>query len=43
MMTKKQFDILDCLIELNKKASQRYLSEKTGHSLGSINKHIKEL
>lgn len=43
MMTKKQFDILDCLIELNKKTSQRYLSEKTGHSLGSINKRLKEL
>ena len=43
MLTKKQFDILECLVERNERTSQRFISEKTGHSLGSINKHLKEL
>ncbi len=43
MLTKKQFDILDCLIDRKEKTSQRYISEMTGYSLGSINKHLKEL
>lgn len=40
-LTKKQFDVLVALTE--GKLSQRELEEKTGHSLGSINKAIKEL
>ena len=43
MLTKKQFDILDCLIDRKEKTSQRYISEMTGYSLGSVNKHLKEL
>ena len=41
MLTRKQFDVLVALNE--KKTSQRELEEKTGHSLGSINKAVKEL
>ena len=41
MLTRKQFDVL---VSLSKeKLSQRELEEKTGHSLGSINKVVKEL
>lgn len=43
MLTRKQFDILDCLIEHQEKMSQRELSEKTGFSLGTVNKILKEL
>ena len=43
MLTRKQFDILDLLIDSHDKVSQREISEKTKHSLGSINKHVKEL
>lgn len=41
MLTRKQFDVLVALNE--KKTSQRELEEKTGYSLGSINKVVKEL
>ena len=41
MLTRKQFDVLVALKE--KKTSQRELEEKTGYSLGSINKAVKEL
>lgn len=41
MLTRKQFDVLVALNE--EKVSQRELEEKTGYSLGSINKVIKEL
>ena len=41
MLTRKQFDVLVALNQ--KKTSQRELEEKTGYSLGSINKVIKEL
>lgn len=40
-LTKKQFDVLVSLTE--GKFSQRELEERTGHSLGSINKVIKDL
>lgn len=43
MLTKKQFDILELLIESTKKVSQRILSEKTGMSIGSVNSTLKEL
>lgn len=43
MLTKKQFDILDALIDSLEKKSQRELSELTGMSLGSVNKTLKEL
>ena len=41
VLSKKQFDVLVALTE--GKLSQRELEEKTGHSLGSINKAIKDL
>ena len=41
-LTKKQFDILDILIEEDGPITQRQLEEKTGYSLGSINKNMKE-
>ena len=41
--TKKQFDIISTLAEADEKLSQRQLEEKTGHSLGTINKVVKEL
>ena len=41
MLTRKQFDVLVSLNEA--KTSQRELEEKTGYSLGSINKTVKEL
>ena len=40
-LTKKQFEILVALTE--KQLSQRELAEKTGYSLGAINKMVKEL
>ncbi len=43
MLTRKQFNVLDVLIEASKKPSQRELSEKTGISLGSVNSVLKEL
>ena len=43
MLTKKQFDILDIIIDSPKKVSQRELSEKTGMSIGSVNNVLKEL
>lgn len=43
MLTKKQFEILDALLDGSEKESQRKLSEKTGMSLGVVNKIMKEL
>lgn len=40
-LTKKQFDVLVAVTE--GKLSQRELEEKTGYSLGSVNKAVKEL
>lgn len=42
-LTRTQFDILEALATSEEKLSQRDLEEKTGHSLGSINKAAKEL
>ncbi|MBQ5926532.1 MAG: winged helix-turn-helix transcriptional regulator [Clostridia bacterium] len=41
ILTKKQFDVLVALTE--GKLSQRELEEKTGHSLGTVNKAVKDL
>ena len=43
MLTRKQFDILNILIDSTARISQRELSERTGISLGSVNTVLKEL
>ena len=40
-LTKKQFDVLVALAE--EKLSQRELEERTGYSLGTVNKVVREL
>jgi len=42
-LTRKQFDILVTFANSKEKLSQRQLEEKCGHSLGTINKIVKEL
>ena len=42
-ISRKQFDILEVLATNDESFSQRELEEKTGHSLGSVNKTVKEL
>lgn len=42
-LSKKQFDILNLLVEEEEALTQRQMEEKTGCSLGSINKTVKEL
>ena len=42
-LTKKQFDILVAMTESNNTLTQRYLEKITNHSLGTINRVIKEL
>ena len=42
-LTRKQFDILAALEEMNEKVTQRELAEMTGHGLGTINKVVNEL
>lgn len=42
-LTRKQFDVLEVLALTNRILTQRELEEKTGHSLGTINKVMKEL
>ena len=42
-LTRKQFDVLTGIEEAKEGLSQRELSEKTGHGLGTINKVVKEL
>ena len=42
-LTKKQFDIMETLAEATKPFTQRELKERTGHSLGVINRTLKEL
>ena len=42
-LTRKQFDILVALAESKEVLSQRDLEKATGHSLGTINRAIKEL
>ncbi len=41
-LTRKQFDILTAIATSKEKLSQRQLEEKCGHSLGTINKIVKE-
>ena len=43
MITKKQFDVLDCIINNSIKLSQREISKYTNLSLGTVNNVIKEL
>lgn len=40
--TRNQFDILSVLAETDEKLTQRQLEDKSGHSLGTINKTMKE-
>ena len=42
-LNKKQFDILDLLVEEDDSLTQRQMEERTGYSLGLINKTVKEL
>lgn len=42
-ITRKQFDVLEVLATATTSLSQRQLQEATGHSLGVVNKTIKEL
>lgn len=42
-LSRKQFDVLEALASTNETLSQRKLEEITGHSLGTINKVMKEL
>jgi len=41
-LTRKQFDVLSVLATNRGKMSQRQLEERTGHSLGTINKVVRE-
>lgn len=41
--TKKHFDVLVLFATAKEKLSQRFLEEKTGYSLGTINKMVKDL
>ena len=42
-LTRKQFDVLSAIATAKGKLSQRQLQETTGHSLGTINKAMKDL
>ena len=42
-LTRKQFDILEALATNQKALTQRQLEEQTGHSLGTVNRVMKEL
>ena len=42
-LTRKQFDVLSALAESSERLSQRSLEEKSGHSLGTVNKVLKDL
>ena len=43
MITKRQFDVLEFLIENREKQSQRKIAEATGMSVGMANKVLNEL
>lgn len=43
MLTRKQFDILEVLATNSESLTQRQLEEETGHSLGTVNRILKEL
>lgn len=42
-LTRKQFDVLEALATAKESFTQRQLEERTGHSLGTINRVMKEL
>ena len=42
-VTRKQFDVLEVLATTNESLTQRQIEEKTGHSLGTVNRILKEL
>ena len=42
-LTRKQFDVLEALATSGGGLTQRQLEEKTGHSLGTVNRVLKEL
>ena len=42
-LTRRQFDVLEILASENEGLSQRQLEEKTGCSLGTVNRIIKQL
>ena len=42
-LTRKQFDILEILVSAKTAVNQRDLEKRTKHSLGTINKTLKEL
>ena len=42
-LTRKQFDVLEVLATTSESLTQRQIEEKTGHSLGTINRVLKEL
>ena len=43
MLTKKQFDVLDCIMETDKKLSQRNIASLINMSVGTVNKLLLEL
>lgn len=42
-LTRKQFDVLEVLATTKESLTQRELEKKTGHSLGTVNRTLKEL
>lgn len=42
-LTRKQFDVLEVLTTTSESLTQRLMEEKTGHSLGTVNRVMKEL
>ena len=42
-LTRKQFDVLEVLATTSKALTQRELESRTGHSLGTVNRVLKEL
>lgn len=42
-LTRKQFDVLEVLATNSETLTQRQLEERTGHSLGTVNRVLKEL
>ena len=42
-VTRKQFDVLEVLATTSESLTQRQIEEKTGHSLGTVNRILKEL
>ncbi len=43
MLTRKQFDVLSEMVSKNTELTQRELQDLSGHSLGTVNKVLKEL